>query len=190
MNRRDALRLLTLLPGMTVFMQAQQARAAFFAPPLGLNRVRPPGAASEEQFLGHCIRCGRCIESCPYRCIRQLDVRHGLHAGTPLIEVEKVPCALCMDCVTVCPTGALTPVSQAATRMGTALIDHFTCAAWTELALCRTCYDVCPFKGHAIILEELKPVVIAAACTGCGLCTHACPLSRVQGGKAINIKPR
>lgn len=190
MNRREALRSLALLPAAMVFFQSPPANAALFAPPLGLNRVRPPGAVVEEQFAGCCIRCGRCTESCSYRCIRQLDIRHGLHAGTPVIEVDKIPCSLCMACVIVCPTGALTPVSQAATRMGTAMIDHFSCAAWTELALCRTCYDVCPFKGKAITLEELKPVVAPEVCTGCGLCTYACPVSREQGGKAVNINPR
>jgi ferredoxin-type protein NapG len=144
---------------------------------------------SEEEFIGRCIRCGRCVESCPYRCITMLDIRQGLHAGTPLIAVEQIPCYLCMKCVLVCPTGSLRRVSQEATRMGVAVINTFTCAAWAGVALCRTCYDVCPFKGKAITLQELLPKVLPEACTGCGICTHACPVTVDSGLKAINIEP-
>jgi ferredoxin-type protein NapG len=118
-----------------------------------------------------------------------LDIRQGIHAGTPLIAVEQIPCYLCMKCVEVCPTGTLGKISQEATRMGTAVINKFTCAAWAGIALCRTCYDVCPFKGRAIALHELLPVVVKDACTGCGLCTHACPITTDSGLKAINIEP-
>ena len=31
--------------------------------------VRPPGALLEEDFLATCIRCGRCADACPNRCI-------------------------------------------------------------------------------------------------------------------------
>ena len=189
MKRRQLLRLLGVLAASSVLGDADEAGAGLFASPVTTNRLRPPGAVDEEQFAGTCIRCGRCVESCPYRCIRLLDIRHGVHAGTPLIAVERIPCYLCMKCVTVCPTGALTRVRQADTRMGIARINRFTCAAWAGVALCRTCYDICPFKGRAIVLEQLLPVVAAEACTGCGLCTHACPVTVEDGARAINIEP-
>lgn len=164
-------------------------QAGLFRSPVNTNRLRPPGAVAEELFVGKCIRCGRCVESCPYRCIFLLDIRHGVHAGTPLIAVEEVPCSLCMRCVQVCPSGSLRPLAQQETRMGTAVINSFTCAAWSGLALCRTCYDICPFKGEAIVLNALMPVVRREACTGCGLCTHACPITSADHLKAINIEP-
>ena len=157
MKRRQLLRLLGVLAASSVLGDADEAGAGLFASPVTTNRLRPPGAVDEERFAGTCIRCGRCVESCPYRCIRLLDIRHGVHAGTPLIAVERIPCYLCMKCVTVCPTGALTRVRQADTRMGIARINRFTCAAWAGVALCRTCYDICPFKGRAIVLEQLLP---------------------------------
>lgn len=165
------------------------APAQLLGTPLKTNRLRPPGAVPEENFAAKCIRCGRCVEVCPYHSIRMLDIRFGINAGTPLIEAEKIPCYLCMKCVDVCPTGSLQRIEQAETRMGLAIINKFHCAAWIGTTLCRTCYDKCPYPEQAIRLEQLKPIVDEAACTGCGLCTHACPVTNVDGDKAVNIEP-
>jgi len=188
-RRRSFCKLLGSLAAGSLVHGVTETHAALFRSPVTTNRLRPPGAVAEEDFVGRCIRCGRCVESCPYRCITMLDIRQGVHAGTPLIAVEQIPCYLCMKCVKVCPTGTLRPVAQEDTRMGTAVINTFTCAAWAGVALCRTCYDVCPFKGRAIALHELLPKVVPEACTGCGLCTHACPVTMDNGLKAINIEP-
>jgi len=168
---------------------AGPAGGALFRSPLTTNHLRPPGAVEEDVFAGRCIRCGRCLEVCPYHAIRLLDIRHGIQAGTPLIRVAEVPCYLCMKCVQVCPTGTLRPVTMEDTRMGLAVINRFTCYAWSGKTLCRTCYDKCPFKNRAIRLEQLRPMVDESACTGCGLCTHACPVTGTDGLKAINIEP-
>ncbi len=188
-NRR---RFLKLLAGIGLLHLPVPAAARTLAgSPLRDNLLRPPGAVLEERYPGTCIRCGRCAEVCPYHCISQLDIRAGLHAGTPVITVEEIPCYLCMKCVQVCPTGALSRISQAETRMGLAVIDHHSCVSWQQdsLLMCKTCYNVCPFRDQAIRLEEFRPVVDERFCTGCGICTHACLVQREQGGKAINIKP-
>nr|WP_320012105.1 4Fe-4S dicluster domain-containing protein [uncultured Desulfobulbus sp.] len=189
MKRRSFLQLLALSVSTTLKDPFARAQASLFTSPRTTNRLRPPGAVDEEFFVGKCIRCGRCVESCPYHAIFMLDIRHGVHAGTPLLAVDAIPCYLCMRCVTVCPTGSLQPVAQKETRMGMAIINTFICAAWSGVALCRTCYDVCPFKGQALDLNELKPLVNREYCTGCGLCTHACPITGQHGLKAINIEP-
>lgn len=186
MKRRNFLKLIACTSTAPLF--ASGATASILKSPVKTNRLRPPGAVSEDIFAGKCIRCGRCVEVCPYRCITMLDIRRGIHAGTPLIEAENIPCYLCMKCVEVCPTGTLQQVSQQETRMGLAVINRFTCFSWSGMTMCRTCYDKCPFKNKAIYLEELKPVV-TDACTGCGLCTHACPVTTEKGDKAINIEP-
>ncbi|WP_232363707.1 4Fe-4S dicluster domain-containing protein [Desulfogranum japonicum] len=170
-------------------LSPHQAGARFLESPVTKNRLRPPGAVPEEIFPAKCIRCGRCVEVCPYRSIIMLDIRAGIHAGTPLVQVENIPCYLCMKCVDVCPTGSLLRVSQESTRMGLAIIDQFSCAAWQNTALCRTCYDKCPFPEKAIRLDQLKPVILPDHCTGCGLCTNACPVTLANGNKAINIEP-
>ncbi len=161
----------------------------FFSSPVSMNRLRPPGAVPEDVFAGKCIRCGRCVEVCPYHSIVPLDARAGVYAGTPLIFAEQIPCYLCMKCVQVCPTGTLRNITQDETRMGLAVIEKYSCITWRGEALCRTCYNVCPFKEKAIHLDQLRPVVDERHCTGCGLCTHGCPITVSPGKKAINVKP-
>jgi ferredoxin-type protein NapG len=168
---------------------AKPTAASILKSPVATNRLRPPGAVPEELFPAKCIRCGRCVEVCHYHSITMLDIRSGVHAGTPLIEVEKIPCYLCMKCVDVCPTGSLQRIKQPETRIGLAVINKFHCAAWVGMTMCRTCYDKCPFAEEAIRLDQLRPVVDQEACTGCGLCTYACPVTTKDGSKAINIEP-
>ena len=56
--------------------------------------IRPPGALSENEFLSTCIRCGRCGEACPNRCITAFSEEYGKkfsskpgkgQTGTPVI---------------------------------------------------------------------------------------------------------
>jgi ferredoxin-type protein NapG len=167
----------------------KKAGAVLLQSPVAVNRLRPPGAVPEEIFPAKCIRCGRCVEVCPYRSITMLDIRHGIHAGTPLVEAEKIPCYLCMKCVDVCPTGSLQRIRQQDTRMGLAVINTYSCLAYEGITLCRTCYDKCPFMEKAIRLDQLRPVIDENHCTGCGLCTNACPVTLMDGKKAVNIEP-
>mgnify|MGYP001547784480 CR=1 FL=1 len=188
MKRRSFLKGLGIVAA-ALSLAPKKVGAKLLESPVATNRLRPPGAVPEEIFPAKCIRCGRCVEVCPYRSVIMLDIRAGIHAGTPLIEVEKIPCYLCLKCVDVCPTGSLIRLSQESTRMGLAIIDKFSCAAWEGTTLCRSCYDKCPFPEKAIKLDQLRPVVIAEHCTGCGLCTNACPVTTAKGKKAINIEP-
>ncbi len=90
-----------------------------------------------------------------------------------------------MKCVHVCPTDTLQRIRQEETRMGTAVLNRRACITWQGQTLCRTCYNVCPFKEKAIHLDQLRPVIDEKYCAGCGLCVHGCPLIP----KAINIEP-
>ena len=193
MNRRWFLRIFGLwlmTPGTGL---AVASPLSFTVSPVGRNHLRPPGAVGEESFLAHCIRCGRCLEVCPYHAIVILDIGAGLHAGTPLIAVKNIPCYLCMKCVEVCPTGSLRPVGQKETRMGLAVINRHSCLAWSGEIMCRTCYDKCLFVNTAIRLDQLRPVIDESACTGCGICVATCPVTvadgETAGDKAINIEP-
>jgi len=37
------------------------------------SRLRPPGSVDEHEFLGLCIKCGQCLQVCPYHSIKLSD---------------------------------------------------------------------------------------------------------------------
>ncbi len=50
--------------------------------------VRPPGAA--EKLTGLCIRCGACVEACPERALKQLDLSLDFfNLGTPVLNYRR-----------------------------------------------------------------------------------------------------
>ena len=83
----------------------------FFSPYLQgkENRLRPPGAVSEEKFLALCIKCGQCLQVCPYHSIKLADMAKGVGVGTPYIDANERGCWACdaVPCVLACPSGAL-----------------------------------------------------------------------------------
>ncbi len=170
--------------------------------------LRPPGALKEEDFLATCIKCGMCVEACPYDTL--LLAKPGDHKpmGTPYFVPREVPCYMCPDipCVPVCPTGALDEKSVSDEKtgeldinkadMGLAVIDDESCIAFWGIQ-CDACYRACPIFGDAITIEYtqnertgkhafMKPIVHSDHCTGCGLCERAC----VTEKPAIFVLPR
>ncbi|PLX67884.1 MAG: nitrate reductase [Denitrovibrio sp.] len=164
-----------------------------------LNRMRPPGAVAEKEFMELCIRCARCIEVCPYDSIHRADLFDKLQIGTPYIYAETRACYLCMKCPSVCPTGALNPklTVDSEVRIGIAVINQDTCLNYLYYKeeiegvsqgyaqLCNTCNNVCPFTDEAIYLEKFILPIVTDKCTGCGICTEKCPTTP----KSINIYP-
>jgi len=73
------------------------------------RRLRPPGAVDEDEFLGLCIKCGQCLQVCPYHAIELADWGKGHGMGTPYIDATIRGCWGCeaVPCVLACPTGAL-----------------------------------------------------------------------------------
>lgn len=170
--------------------------------------VRPPGALHEKEFLAACIRCGRCADACPNRCIepftektsRLVALKPGRsQRNTPVIFPRQQACMLCngvtgesLLCTAACPTGALQLTMKTASsiaqnvHMGTATVDTNLCYSFNG-ASCGICIRACPLEGSAIRagLWE-KPLVNADACIGCGLCERAC----VRYPQAIRVQPR
>jgi ferredoxin-type protein NapG len=164
------------------------------------NAVRPPGAGADDRFLSTCVRCGLCVNDCPYPTLRLARIEDDVAVGTPYFVARDYPCEMCDDipCVAACPTGALdkrlTSIDDA--RMGLAVLtDKETCLNFLGLR-CDVCYRVCPLMGKAITLEyrpnrrtgehaAFIPTVHSDACTGCGKCEHACVLEEA----AIKVLP-
>ena len=71
--------------------------------------LRPPGSVDEDDFLALCIKCGQCLQVCPYDSIILADAGEGNGVGTPFIEPHRRGCYLCplLPCVLACPSGAL-----------------------------------------------------------------------------------
>jgi MauM/NapG family ferredoxin protein len=153
--------------------------------------LRPPGALRESDFLARCIRCGRCAEICPNRCIRYFDLENGVKAaGTPFIIPREQACILCMKCGNACPTGALQPVTRdlvnvlAKVNMGHAHVTKQLCLSY-QGQTCGVCYRSCPLQGTAIRVGYLEQPHVLDGCVGCGLCERSC----IQMPQAIRVMP-
>ena len=152
--------------------------------------LRPPGAQGESDFMARCIKCGKCIEACPYQALKPAGNEAGMAVGTPRIDARDQACRLCEDfpCVDVCPTGALRDVSaRSDVRMGVAVIDEEGCIAFQGMR-CEVCYRACPLIDQAIVIDYrmreddaihtlFAPVIDEDACVGCGLCVERCVIS-------------
>jgi ferredoxin-type protein NapG len=166
------------------YLLTQQARATPFA-------IRPPGALAEADFNARCIKCGQCVDACPYDTLKLATANAGIPIGTPYFIPRETPCYMCEDipCVPVCPTGALDHTLENIddSRMGLAVIDIENCLSWQGLR-CEICFRECPVQGEAITIEHhprrvskhamFVPLVHSDACTGCGICEKACPTQK------------
>lgn len=155
--------------------------------------LRPPGAQGESDFLARCIKCGRCMQACPYIAIAPAGDDSGFAVGTPAIDARTQACRLCEDfpCVEACPTDALRAVEKRSdVRMGVAVIDEDACIAFQGIR-CEVCYRVCPLIDQAITIDYrmregdaihsvFAPVMDEEACVGCGLCVERCVVSEPE----------
>lgn len=166
------------------YLLNQQVRATPFA-------IRPPGALPESDFNARCIKCGQCVDACPYDTLKLASAESGIPIGTPYFIPKDIPCYMCQDipCLKACPTGAIDPALKDIndSRMGLAVIDIENCLSWQGLR-CEICFRECPLQGKAITTEHhprriskhamFVPLVHSSACTGCGICEKACPTQK------------
>ena len=146
-----------------------------------VRHFRPPGAASEIEFLALCTRCGDCIEVCPVHAILKAPADAGLAAGTPLIEPGIQPCVVCEDmpCARACETGALVVPRDgwSSIHMGVLSLDPARCITFHGVP-CGVCARACPVGERALAMDAAgHPVLRPEGCVGCGVCVTACVTS-------------
>jgi polyferredoxin len=161
-------------------------------PLVNLNRsgkvIRPPGAASEDEFLDTCIVCQECVRVCPTGGIRPVFLETGLRGiGTPQMVPRQGGCALnpsCPNlCAQVCPVGALKPTRPEDLKLGLAYVDRTMCLAWDQGVKCLVCVEAC--LVNAAVAYQGRVTVDPLKCTGCGRCETGCPVA----GSAIRVYP-
>ena len=158
------------------------------------QRLRPPGALAEKEFLAACIKCGQCVQVCPVAAIKLGDGDEGYGLGVPYIDARTQACDFSCDavqCVLACPTGALSHeiAKKEETTMGLARVARpDACLAMRGegfRGLARG-YD---FKG-LLRYEEIDrwdPQPVASHPYDlelCDLCVRECP---IEG--AISLEP-
>ena len=192
-SRRKALTSALALGGAALALAAQvdaERRRT-----LPADRIRPPGALREGDFLDACLRCGLCVQACPYDALRLADLGQPIAAGTPFFVARATPCAMCetIPCAAACPSGALALADIASAHMGLARLSApDRCYSFSGVAYCDSCFQACPLKGHAIRMQHgrtprggsFTPTVATDRCTGCGCCEAACIL---PGAAAIRV---
>jgi len=147
--------------------------------------LRPPGALAEQKFRETCSRCGNCVRACPADAI-QIDATGRRGEGAPFIDPDFMSCVVCegLQCMHVCPSGALIPTSINDIDMGTAVWREEYCLRSSGDS-CTICIDKCPLGSAAIELKENLVAVNPHGCIGCGVCQTECPTSP----KSIYVVP-
>ncbi|NPA27524.1 MAG: 4Fe-4S dicluster domain-containing protein, partial [Epsilonproteobacteria bacterium] len=134
----------------------------YFAPKLKAKEpiLRPPGAVEEDMFLKMCIKCGQCLQVCPYDSILLEDIDGGASVGMAYIDPHKRGCYLCsaFPCILACPTGALDHEKDSIehVHMGVAiLINENGCIALTNQPVPNSAIDRI-YENTKVLSKEEK----------------------------------
>ena len=153
--------------------------------------ITPPGASGLRSFTERCTGCQLCVSACPNQVLSNAD--EGTGVLQPSLSFERGFCRVnCVTCSTVCPTGAIRPISAAeksATQIGRAVVDWERCIVNTDKVQCTACSKACPTNAACLVGRKDGPKWLAVdpeRCTGCGACEYVCPVRplaaiRVEG---------
>lgn len=147
------------------------------------NRLRPPSALAEKDFLALCIKCGQCAQVCPYHSIELADIGKGHGVGTPYIDARQRACYACnaLPCVLACPSGALDHAAQRPEdiSMGIAVfVNEKSCLGVRKERPPLSFFEKIKTEHpHSHILEqEMLAKLGNFKDQACTLCADMCPL--------------
>ncbi len=154
-KRRDFIKKATGLGILGVVAAGGIALAPDFKPKE--KRLRPPGAVPEKNYLSLCIKCGQCLQVCPYDCIKLEDIEGKAGYGTAYIVPRERGCYLCkaFPCILACPTGALDHEDDSIDKvhMGVAVVKRENaCLALTNKKVPKSAID--RIYDHTKILSK------------------------------------
>ena len=150
------------------------------------NKLRPPGALPEKDFLALCIKCGQCLQVCPYHSIKLNDIGKGYGEGTPYIDANERGCYACnaVPCVLACPSGALDHKTEKAEdiKMGIAVLEFpDTCLAMSNTPVPEGYDDKMLAFTNSVRNETPEEIELIKKFSGfegkqCTLCADMCPI--------------
>ncbi len=142
--------------------------------------IRPPGCRNESDFLKRCIKCGKCIQACPFIALQPVLHANEFDRGTPCIRTGSAFCRFCNDfpCISACPTGALSLENGNLQKIARAEVIAKRCLRVNEIA-CEACGEICSrsFKAISFAKANEPPQIDACSCSGCGACLTVCPVT-------------
>lgn len=192
-GRREAI---GAIAGLGAVMVARGIQGNKAGDPEGeIGGIIPPGGVSLEHLKANCTACQACVEACPNRIISPAFGEYGVaNLMLPTIHYHKQFCGFnCNICSTVCPNGALLPLSvedKRKVQIGRVEFIAKNCIVFKHKTDCGACDEHCPTK--AITMKEWKgrpglyfPTINPDMCIGCGGCEYVCP----ETPKAMIIRP-
>ena len=140
------------------------------------EKIRPPWALPENNFINACTRCNECIDKCPEKIIVKGD------GGFPVINFDLGGCTFCQECVVTCNEGALS-TSNTEHPPWNLIADFSTECISLYGVTCRACADSC--EEEAISFRHQvggisHPEIDTKSCTGCGYCVVTCPVKAIK----------
>lgn len=158
-------------------------------------KLRPPGAVSEKEFLALCIKCGQCLQVCPYHSIKLADMVKGHGMGTPYIDARERGCYACsaVPCVLACPSGALDHACEKPQdiKMGIAVLEFPNkCIAMTNQIVTKEQIQRIHTHPNTRQLEQdILDKLDKFEDKPCTICADMCPIPN-SGGAIAMIKDK
>ena len=146
--------------------------------------VSPPGSGGRDRFLSRCTACNLCVAKCEGHVLKPALLEYGLGGMMmPRLDFAHGFCGWdCNACGTVCPNGAILPLTideKRKTKIGQAVYLRARCVLVTDnVSTCGNCAEHCPTKALTLVEEKDKkkyPRIDDSLCIGCGACAYHCP---------------